>query len=390
VTRWVLATAVVLLAGCSSTAGGDGGAVGTSSSSPAASPSASPSSSPSASPSASPSSSPSRSPSGSPSSTPMGKPRWQLLASWRRGQPDSLGVTDGTHLLLRGAVATGPGFSTVTAHGRRILRHSPGGGQWQTQDGWLGAGRAVFLDVNLPQRNARLTVYSLSSGRRVRTVPHVGPEADVDGRQLAYFTGTPDTRMCLHAVDLATMTGNTACDSSGAILGDIATYDGSAVYSRLVDPDRPGRCKTLAVLDLRTGARDRAAERAIARHAHCLAWDGVRVAGGVAWDEADPSSSSMGRSPAFARTADGAVVGLGHLDTDSMVACGRSLYWTRTSGDTVVVRWPGRGTPQVVLDPGRNALPTALQCTDDRWLTTRVDDIGGQDERLRLLALDAG
>lgn len=30
----------------------------------------------------------------------------------------------------------------------------------------------------------------------------------------------------------------------------------------------------------------------------------------------------------------------------------------------------------------------AGQCSDDRWLTTRVDGLSGHDEKLRLIALD--
>jgi hypothetical protein len=44
--------------------------------------------------------------------------------------------------------------------------------------------------------------------------------------------------------------------------------------------------------------------------------------------------------------------------------------------------------PDLIYRSGPNRGPTSQQCTNNRWLTTRVDDATGDNERLRLITLD--
>ncbi|MGH3446620.1 MAG: hypothetical protein ACRDQA_17015, partial [Nocardioidaceae bacterium] len=147
-------------------------------------------------------------------------------------------------------------------------------------------------------------------------------------------------------------------------------------------------CKALNVVDLDTGQHQSKTERAIRRHAGCSAWDGVAYAGGVAWDEMDPSGSVLDTSPGFYLRPDGTIVDLGNIGTDSMEPCGDTLVWMVIPHMGQVLAWRPGHRPRVILDPRRAASPSLIQCTEDRWLTTNVDDITGHNEKLRFLALD--
>jgi hypothetical protein len=255
----------------------------------------------------------------------------------------------------------------------------------------------VFLDLNYPKRLVRLTIYSTKDGSRLawpRTEaqrPEI-PDADVAGGQLGYLTGLPDEGgICFRAVELTDLETRTLeCAGGGVILGDVALHDGIAVISRLVHPLAPKRrCKRLEVIDLDTGNRDTAVELDIADHAHCLAWDGVAVGDALAWDQADPNSQMIQFGHGFVRTADGTIERLGTLMTDSLVACGDALYWlTGRHDQSQVERWTPNGQIAIVYRTGPNRLATLPQCTNNRWLTTRVDDATGHNEQLRLITLD--
>jgi hypothetical protein len=251
------------------------------------------------------------------------------------------------------------------------------------------------MDLNLPRRVARLSVYELPSGQS-STWSHdgrlspVSPEANVEDDTLAYITGLPESRMCLHALNLENLRSHQlSCGETDEILGDPTINEGSVAFTRLVHWLQPKkRCKVLDVVDIRTGEHDLAAEAAIADHAGCIAWDGVVLGGGVAWDEVDPNMGNVASSLGYYRAADGAITQLGRMYTDSMVACGARLYWQVEQASTdSIVEWSLDSTPRTIRNVP-NTSPTALQCTNNRWLTTRIDDITGKDEKLTLLALD--
>jgi hypothetical protein len=323
---------------------------------------------------------------------------WIVVRQWDRGEQDSFGSYDGTLTMLVASPSTGPDHSAVeTSPEVALLEHDAGEGDWMTQDGWLAHDAAVFMDLNFPRRNSRLSVYELPSGQPAAwsddgQVSHVAPEASVGDDALAYITGLPKTRMCLRALDLGDLRSHKlACGATGEVFGDPAVNERSVTFSRLVgwrQPPNEKRCKTLNIVDLRTGRHDRSAEAAIADHARCIAWDGVVVGGGVAWDEVDPTFGNVGISPGYYRAPSGAITQLGRMDTDSMVACGGRLHWQVGAATTdLIVEWEPGSAPQTIRNVP-NTSPTALQCTDNRWLTTRIDDITGHDEKLTIVALD--
>lgn len=331
---------------------------------------------------------------------PPAEPRaadWRLVRQWDRGDPDSFGTYDGTYIVLVASPSTGPGYSSVeTSGGVELIHHDPGTADWQTQDGWLSPYAAVFMDINLPRRVARLTVYSLPSGELSAwsedgSMTGVSPDANVSRDTLAYFTGRPETGMCLHVVDLQTMRDRESdCGDQREILGDVEVKGSNVFVSHLRGVSQPARrCKTVGLLDLTTGQSDAAAERAVNRQSDCLAWSGTRFDGGWAWDVANPNSPDIATAHGFARLDSGRLIDLGVMETDSMLACGDHLYWSMLQGEVQeLVEWNHVSGAGIVLDSGPDAIFTSRQCSDDRWLTTRVDGLSGHDEKLRLIALD--
>lgn len=320
------------------------------------------------------------------------------VRAWTRQQQDSFGVTDGKRVALVSSPSTGPGYSTVeTMRGDMILRHEPGPGDWAGQNVWLTNKAAVFLDINAPARQIAVTRYDLDdqSSDTLPVAPdQLAPEAAVAAGRVVTFEGDVESRFCVVVRDVATLrTELEECARPDTLLGNPLISGKTLVYAELTDPSsRRNRCKVLQVLDLTSGRHDEELETAVADFADCSAWEGVLVGGSLVWQEADPTESTFTQAPVYTTSKDGTTEEIGQSDTGSLEVCGGQAFWLEAVGETTQVKaWnPANATDgaTVVLDPGPNALPTLLQCTEDRWLTTRVDDIGGRQEKLRLIALD--
>lgn len=77
--------------------------------------------------------------------------------------------------------------------------------------------------------------------------------------------------------------------------------------------------------------------------------------------------------------------------TDTARACGDWLIWQRIgSGEfSELMGWrPGLREPVVVRPEVEDVELTTPACADDRWLTTRADNISGRNETLALWTLD--
>lgn len=322
---------------------------------------------------------------------------WETLRSWGRSEASYFGDYDGRRLLLRG---TDPGDDdnlVTTVSGETIVRHTPPTPEWMTQDGWLTTRYAVFEDLELDKHLVRITIYDLTSDRKVAWPPAErlrvsAPELDVTDGQIVFITGQPDAGMCLRLLTIESGEVSTLlCEEPGVYLGDPAISKNGVTISLLVEPyNRQKRCKKLSFVPLRDGRRS-ARPMVIPTQSPCLGWSAVESGGAIGWDEADPTGMTVGFAQAFIRDRSGTVLALGtEIDTDSMVACGGAMFWEQVAGlsSNQILRWNESGGVSVVLDTAADRLATSLKCTSDRWLTTRVEDLTGSNERLTLLVLD--
>lgn len=277
----------------------------------------------------------------------------------------------------------------LDAQGRRVLRRESGGEGWFTQDVWLTEHYAVVEDLNLDARDIRLFVYDLRTGKQVPapSPPISQPEMDASAGRVAYLSGRATTKICLQLLELDTgTTTQLACGRRGDVLGDVAMdAAGDVTYSSVRKPDTPKRCKT--VLAVRPGDRPLRPQSVPARQ-RCLAWSGVVLPGGVAWDEADPYSEDLAFGQGYVEQ-DGEITELGLLDTDTLVACGDRFFWEAQDerGSRVDSIKPG-GQPVTIWGPKENGVPTGLKCADGRWLQARFDDVSSDNLPMEFQVLD--
>jgi hypothetical protein len=340
---------------------------------------------------------PTRSPSTTPLPRPTGVPPatkvpWRVLARVPRAD-GATGIKSDGHFQVS-LDESDPDESTpqvirvMDPRGRVVLERRGATSGSFVQDVWLSGGHLVLEEIDERARKVRLRAFDLDSGLDVglpgRARP-TQPEVDANGGRIAFVTGTMRTRMCVVLVDLDQRTSKVlACDEPGAILGDIALSGDEVLYSSLTDVDTDRRCKRL-----RTIAADGTTQE-IPALARCLGWSGVITADAVAWDEADPNSSSLAYGEGFVRYRGEPTVALGPMKTDSMVSCGGRLFWTIADGrGDRVDRWSPPGNVATVLGPWANVGMTSLHCTEDRWLTLRTDDVDGEDEHFTHYLLDA-
>jgi hypothetical protein len=284
-----------------------------------------------------------------------------------------------------------------TLDGRTVLTHPIDGPEWSIQDGYIGDDVAVFVEINAEALQVAITAYRISTGEALdtsatrRDVP--GPETDFADTRLAYAQGVPQQGMCLHVLDLLDGTDRAiTCEEPGVQLGDLALTGDVLTYTRLTGSTTPQRCKSVAVVDVgpMSGTHDRAAEAAARDSDTCGNWSAAPLAtGSVVWDNAHPDVG-LSTASLFA-FFDGETVPLGSGYTDSARSCGGWAFWLRMGPNqfSEIVGWtPGLPQP-VEIRPAKDDVElTTPYCADDRWLTTRADDIGGSNEHLTLWRLD--
>ena len=325
------------------------------------------------------------------------EPTWTPTRRWRRGDQDSFGVATDRHVLLWPSPTGPPSASVQTADGTTLITHRADPAGWAVQDGYLGDDVAVFVDANAEIPLVALTAYRISNGEVLDTSATrrdvLGPETDVADTRLAYARGTPQKGMCLHILDLDDGTDRkVTCDETGVQLGDLALTGDVLTYTRLTASTTPRRCKSLAVVDVGQSfdTHDGAAEGAARDTDPCGNWSAAPLSTGeIVWDNARPEFS-LTTAPLFGY-ADEATVPLGSGYTDSARSCGGWVLWLRpgANGTSEIVGWtPGLTRPVQVRPAVDDVELTLPYCAEDRWLTTRADEISGDDEHLTLWTLD--
>ena len=315
---------------------------------------------------------------------------WQVVKKWPRGPKDPWGeYNTGYEAYWDSSGPDTRGVETLTVldhRGRLVLTRRKNSPDWFTQEVWLTGHFAVVEDLNLDERLVRLFVYDLHSGSQI-PMPHglqpTQPEVDAGFGKVTFTTGHSKTRMCQQLVGLDSgIVEPPVCESTGDVLGDAAIGPDSYLYSRVRNPERPpARCKHVFVVA-------DAVKMGVPQRDSCLGWSGALIAGAVAWDEADPYSEMLAVAQGFVLIED-RVEGLGEVDTDSIVGCGDRFFWTAEDGrGERIDAWSKNHGVTTVWPPHRNAGPAALECSDGRWLHTRVDDIDGKNEHLRFMVLD--
>lgn len=321
-------------------------------------------------------------------------PHWAVTRVWRRSESGGrFGVRGDNYVALVSAPANADHRNVVEdLDGEIFLTTSAGGGEWLGQDAWTSDGYFAFMNINPSTRTAGLEVYGSDGHRQV--IPGyrdpLGPEADLGYGRLAFTTGEPSRAMCVVVAELARQrVGFRECAEEGEIYGDIALDDRVLAYTSLKGWQTEDlRCKRPRFVLLSSGKHLRKLER-LSRGAlgGCQVWSGMPFSGGVAWDVADPDSETIQVGHAYAATNSGQVVDLGEVLTDSMRSCGDSLFWQKAEGSILIQQWrPGRSI-RTILRSGRGSDITSLTCGDDHWLTTRVDGLSGENERLTLKSL---
>lgn len=266
--------------------------------------------------------------------------------------------------------------------GEEIVSWTSRGGDWILQDVWLTGDFAVVEEINETAKRIQLSVWDLRDGREVRLPQQpTQPEVAVDFDRVVFTTGRASARMCLQSLDLRT-TRVTAlrCAPPGVVLGDLAIGTESVLYSEVVAPGTPQRCKRLVVLT--------PSVKPVPATRKCLGWSGASAGEDVAWDEADPSKAEFPTSEGYLLTS-GRQVPLGSMTTNTLVSCGNGFYWVVADVEGQRVEgWTRASGVRTLWGPQQEILPAGLQCSDGRWLSARFDDIDGVDESLTFAVLD--
>lgn len=319
---------------------------------------------------------------------------WQVVRDWSRGDPKSAyGIANSAYALLRN-LDVSPNTVRVEdlGSGDVLWEHDVPSQAWSNQSGWLSDGIAVVLDTSAGARVARLSAYDIQRGE-VLALPGggrgVGPEADVSDGRLAYTEGSLSDGICVHVHDLQTGRETfRSCSEPNEVAGDLALVGDLLSYTLLVDWDSKQRCKRVVFVDLASGRTLPDPAEAATERSGCLIWSGMPVTPTTfAWDEADPTVDTFAQAQGYAWDA-GVAVPLGAMDTDSMVTCAGRLFWQRSANRSSIMTWRPGGDVEVVLAPEKHEVTTTMQCSDGRWLATRLNDISGKDEHLRQLSLD--
>jgi hypothetical protein len=290
-----------------------------------------------------------------------------------------------------------PNASVQTLDGATLITHPVERPVWSIQDGYLGDDVAVFVNANAEALKVTVTAYRISTGDVLDTSATrrdvLGPETDVADTRLAYAQGIPQKGMCVHILDLTDGTDRkVTCDEAGVQLGDLALTGDVLTYTRLTAGRTPRRCKSIAVVDVGQsfGTHDEAAEDAARGSDPCGNWSAAPLSTGeIVWDNARPEFG-LTTAPLFGR-ADEKTVPLGSGYTDSARSCGGWVLWLRpgANGTSEIVGWTPGLTEPVQVRPALDDVELTLHyCAADRWLTTRAEDISGNDEHLTLWSLD--
>lgn len=265
-----------------------------------------------------------------------------------------------------------------------VLEWTSRGGDWILQDVWLTRHFLVVEEINETAKSIELRAWDLASGEEIEIpLQPSQPEMAADFGRVAFMTGRATTGICQQSLDLAT--GELAtprCARPGAVLGDLALDQKEITYSEVVAPGTDHRCKSLLV----DGSNP---TREVPITKRCLGWSSAIADGVVAWDETDPASESFPTSLGYV-LASNRRSALGPMVTDTLVGCGSSFYWIEVDGlGHRIERWTRGSGVQTVWGPQDERLPGELQCADGRWLSTRVDDIDGNEESLTFAVLDS-
>lgn len=328
----------------------------------------------------------------------MRPPIWDTAAEWSRDDPDQgFGLATKSLTVTYSPVPSDGFVRVVNRSGTELLAESVDEGSY-VQEVWLDEQYLLVQTINTDERTVAVEAFNVADGAvtpiDLTNVNATGPNPPLAayGRQLAWTSGFPDDGMCLRMTNLATGRSRTLeCAKKGVILDDLALDNESLVFSSLTQHQSEARrCKQIKVIDYR-GRHDAKAEHTINSLSECLAWSAVPLAEGIAWDVADPSSADLAFGHGYALD-NGTTFDLGEVYTDSFVSCGGTLFWTDPVREaTTPFLWePGKQHFEVGLElvARRDESATALHCASDRFLTTRVDELSGHDEHLRLLVFD--
>jgi hypothetical protein len=315
---------------------------------------------------------------------------WRVLKQWRRDGTEAFGDYNGTYTSFRESssdIDTPQHTRVFAAGGRLVLDRASQGAGWFSQEAWLTGHFAVVEDINNEKRLVRLFVYDLKTTKPVQLpggLQPTQPEVDVGFGMVSFTTGTAKGRMCQQLIDLESgVTKATACVITGDLLGDSVIGAENHAFSQVRASNTDQRCKDLVVME--AGRRTELPLRQ-----KCLGWSAALIAGAVAWDEADPFAENLVFGDGYVLPDGGELVSLGSIFTDSIVGCGNRFFWQGTGPDQSIgiASWDAEHGVQTVWGPEGNIVPTALGCSDGRWLHSRLDDNGGKDEKLRFAVLD--
>ncbi|KAA1419177.1 hypothetical protein F0U44_12050 [Nocardioides humilatus] len=325
-------------------------------------------------------------------------PEWRLVHDWARNDPAAgFGLASESLTVIHQHSPDGDVLRVEDRLGVNVLVQEAKP-EWMIQETWISAHYVLAEYSNLAEDQISLDAFKIEGGEVTHldmsntNRRYLGPELAFFGDRIAWASGVPDDHMCVGVTDLVADEARTLeCVAPGLIIGDLALDGDTVVFSVLSKPRSfERRCKSIMIINLQ-GRHDRTAEREIASRSDCDAWNAVPLPGGVAWDVTDPNMGDIMNADGFA-WLEGHTYALGRIYTDSEVVCGGRLFWTDAVNEaTTPFMWDLKSpTFQRALDfpDDKSQSATALKCADDRFVSTRLEDIGGRNEHLRLFALD--
>lgn len=325
-------------------------------------------------------------------------PAWRLVEDWPRDDPrQGFGLSSASVSLISSYTEAGGSIRIADRTGSS-LSVEPVAAGWSVQETWLDDQYAVAEVLNLAKRKVAVHGYALRDGRIAELElgavndRRLGPSMAYFGSRIAWTTGDPVRRMCISIAQLPSgRSRSVACLRRGIIIGDVALDEDTLVFSALSRPRSfDQRCKQIQVVDFH-GRHDHAAERTMASLSDCDAWSAVPLHNGVAWDVSDPNAGEIAFADGHA-LVDNQHYELGRLETDSFLECGDHLWWTNTVHEaTTPFMWvPAAPTFSRALElpEDQTKSGTSLACASDRFVSTRIEDVSGHDEHVRLLTLD--
>lgn len=237
-------------------------------------------------------------------------------------------------------------------------------------------GTAVVAAADrLEERPTAITVVDLATGA---STPVTTPQPAPFGEVVAFTDGiryaTLDRgRFCLATTPLDGPGEVTWCAPQRQGWNHVLpTRDGVALQT--FDDRRPIACRTLVTLD-------EGEVTPVSGVPACSGWNVARTADGTIWSTI-PHERRIELGAFHARAGD-TTYDLGTGNTDSLLACGDSLWFTRDAGGgrpAQLLRW----TPDAELEVAYQGAAggegfLTVQCAADRWLTVTSQAEGGDE-----------